>query len=401
MDLDDTEVQIAVVGSLWVIMEEEEENMRQDAISRQESDGSRQVRSRRPHRWWVRPWLHAEIRLQYGHYHRLMEELRYDDATSFQNFLRMGPAMFDELLSRISSRITKHDTFLRRALDPGLKLAATLRHLASGDSYSSLAYDFRVRGNTISVFVPDICKAIVEEYKNEIIPCPTTQDEWLAIASEFGQKWNVPHSCGAIDGKHVAIKKPPRSGSLFYTYKGFFSIVLIGLVDANYRFLWIDVGGDGAMSDGQIFNESELKECLEDNSINLPPPDHLPNDDRNIPYFLLGDDAFALRTFMMKPYSKRQLTDEERIFNYRISRGRRVVENAFGILASRWQVLLSTMQQHPETVRLIVETCVCLHNIMRMRYPTLQTFAMDTENEDHEMVPGQWRHNRTCMIWEL
>ncbi|XP_053405057.1 putative nuclease HARBI1 [Mercenaria mercenaria] len=162
---------------------------------------------------------------------------------------------------------------------------------------------------------------------------------WRSIAREFESKWNVPHACGAINRKHVAIKKPPRSGSLFYNYKGFFSIVLMGLVDANYRFLWVDVGGDGAMSDGQIFNESELKECLEDCFINLPGPDTLPHDDQNTPYFFLGDDAFALRTFKMKPYSRRQLTDEERIFNYRISRGRRVVENAFGILAMRWQVL--------------------------------------------------------------
>lgn len=212
--------------------------------------------------------------------------------------------MFDKLLNRIRPRIAKHNTCYQQALDPGLKLAVTLRYLASGDSYSSLAYDFRVRGNTISVFVPEVCRAIVEEYKDEVIPCPTTTEEWRVITAEFEHKWNVPHACGAIDGKHVAIKKRPHSGWLFFNYKGFFSIVLMGLVDANYHFLWVDFGGDGAISDEQIFNESELKECLEDGSINFLAPDPLPHDDQTTPYFLLGDNAFTLRTFMMKPYSK-------------------------------------------------------------------------------------------------
>ena len=105
----------------------------------------------------------------------------------------------------------------------------------------------------------------------------------------------------------------------------------MGLVDADYKFLWIDVGGHGHMSDAQIFNDSELQECLADGTIGLPAADHLPNDDKDTPYFFLGDDAFGLRTYIMKPYSQR---------NYRISRDHRVVENTFGILAQRWQILL-------------------------------------------------------------
>ena len=82
-------------------------------------------------------------------------------------------------------------------------------------------------------------------------------------------------------------------------------------------------------------------------------------------YFLLEDDAFALIPWMIKPYSRRQLTREERIANYRISRGRRVVQNAFGILASRFRVVLTTMEQRPKVIRDIVLTCVVLHNMLR------------------------------------
>ena len=82
-------------------------------------------------------------------------------------------------------------------------------------------------------------------------------------------------------------------------------------------------------------------------------------------YALLGDDNFALMPWMVKPYSRRQLTREERIANYWISTGRRVVKNAFGILVSCFRVLLGTMEQRPRIVSDIVFMCVVLHNMMR------------------------------------
>ena len=94
---------------------------------------------------------------------------------------------------------------------------------------------------------------------------------------------------------------------------------------------------------------------------------------------------------MMKPYGTRTLTREERIFNYRLSRARRVVENAFGILVNRFQVMRTTMEHHPDTVRLIVKTCMVLHNLMRSRYPSLQNQLLDRQMPDGDMEPGAWR----------
>ncbi len=111
-----------------------------------------------------------------------------------------------------------------------------------------------------------------------------------------------------------------------------------------------------------------------------------------MPYSILGDDAFALKTWLMKPFSQRNMTDEQRIFNYRLSRGRRIVENAFGILANRFQCLLSPLKQEPETVKFIVLACVCLHNLMRMRYPGLQNALLDQEDDQHHVIPGEWRN---------
>ena len=158
-------------------------------------------RRRRAKRFWVRPWLSADRRLQFGHYDQLMRELRMEDNTSFFNYMRMEPHMFDEILLRVGPRIQKSDTKFRKALEPGLKLAFTIRHLASGDKYPSLQYDFRVSRVTITKIIPEVCQAIVAEFKDELIPCPTTEAEWRPLAEEFYRKWNVPHACGALDGK--------------------------------------------------------------------------------------------------------------------------------------------------------------------------------------------------------
>jgi hypothetical protein len=92
------------------------------------------------------------------------------------------------------------------------------------------------------------------------------------------------------------------------------------------------------------------------------------------------------------------MTVEERIFNYRLSRARRVEENAFGILAQRFQILLSTMQHTPDNVRIIVQACVCLHNLMRTRYPNININQVDREDvADARIVPGECRLGRNML----
>jgi hypothetical protein len=279
----------------------------------------------------------------------------------------------------------------RGSIEPGEKLVVTLRFLATGMSYKSLQYSFRVAHNTISLFVPEVCQAIYDEFREELFTLPSTPDKWREVAHTFGNRWNFHNACGAIDGKHVAIKKPHMSGSEFYNYKGFCSIVLLGVVDAEYKFLWTSVGSNGSASDAGIFIECSLRDALEENTIGFPPAEPLPQDDRNTPYFILGDDAFPLRTWLMKPYSLRGMTNEQRVFNYRLSRARRVVENAFGILAHRWRCLLTTLQCSPSSAISIVLAATTLHNWMRNRAPALQLPDVDQEDEQGNVILGAWR----------
>ena len=87
------------------------------------------------------------------------------------------------------------------------------------------------------------------------------------------------------------------------------------IVGADYKFIWIDTGGEGHESDGRLFGASELKECIDDNTINFPDSDPLTNDDRDTPYYTQGDDAFLLKTFLMKPYGRMGLDNDMMVAN--------------------------------------------------------------------------------------
>ena len=281
----------------------------------------------------------------------------------------------------------------RAPLEPGHKLVITLRYMATGDAYRSIRWDFRVPHNTISVLVREVTKAIFQEFRHEVFKLPSTPDEWRVVSGGFADRWNFQHCIGALDGKHIAIKKPKKSGSTYYNYKGFYSIVLMASVDSEYRFIWCTLGYPGCSSDAGIFKRSPLKRGLERGTLGLPDPEPLRGDDRNIPYFLVGDDAFPLQSWMMKPFPQRNLTHAERIYNYRHSRARRVSENAFGILANRWRCLLTTMAQTPKTVTTITKACLTMHNFIRIRRPQLHPNEVDRD-VNGRIRPGQWREGR-------
>ena len=103
--------------------------------------------------------------------------------------------------------------------------------------------------------------------------CPTTLDDRKQIEQKFRTRWNVHHALGGLDGKHISMKKPKKSGSEYYNYKGFLSLVLLALVKADYRFFYVDVGSSGSSPDVQIFNCSKLNKKMEDGILCLPAPE--------------------------------------------------------------------------------------------------------------------------------
>ena len=97
----------------------------------------------------------------------------------------------------------------------------------------------------------------------------------------------------------------------------------------------MNVGSQGRCSDGGVFSHTSLYHAIETNSAGLPEKACLPGTQHQLPYAMVADEAFPLRSYIMKPFAQRNLTYRQRVYNYRLSRARRTVENAFGILANR------------------------------------------------------------------
>ncbi|XP_046975176.1 uncharacterized protein LOC124541366 [Vanessa cardui] len=137
----------------------------------------------------------------------------------------------------------RRNTPLREAVSFQDRLAVTLRYLATGDSFTSLQYLFRISKQAISSIIPEVCQALIGGLKEQI-KMPTNRrqdDEWLECSKEFEKLWHFPHVIGAIDGKHILIQCPFNSGAEYYNYKSQFSIVLLELVDAQYNFMYVHI----------------------------------------------------------------------------------------------------------------------------------------------------------------
>lgn len=117
----------------------------------------------------------------------------------------------------------------------------------------------------------------------------------------------------------MLIKPPPNSGSFYFNYKHTFSIVLLAVVDANYKFIYVDTGRNGSVSDGGVLKNSTLFSVLENKGLNIPSPKVLPREEFHLSYMIVPDNALPLKQYIHKPYSQAGLTNDKRIFNYRLS----------------------------------------------------------------------------------
>ena len=247
----------------------------------------------------------------------------------------MTPNRFEHLLTLVAPRIGKRTTQLREPISAAQRLALTLRYLATGKSQQSLSFSFRIGKSTVSKIVSETSLAIYESLRDPFIKHPSSKEEWLSISSSFEESWNFPHCLGAIDGKHIRIECPQLSGTNYYNYKGFYSIILLAICDSNYCFTLFDLGHYGSNNDSGVLARSKMGEVFETDGLNIPEPSrHSTCKFDPLSFFLVGDEIFPLKTWLMRPYPGK-LTKKQMIFNYRLSRARRTIENAFGIFCAR------------------------------------------------------------------
>ncbi|KAG0720457.1 Protein ALP1-like [Chionoecetes opilio] len=347
-------------------------------------------RRRAKKRAWIRSWLAR--REKESVYHRLLKELSLEDHETMKNWIRLDKDQYHKLLQLVTPLIAKKDTRMRKAVTAGERLTLTLRYLATGESHASLGCQFRISHYLISSIIPSVCRAIYQVLKQQFLRFPTNQSEWQEAANDYFTQWNFPMCIGALDGKRVLISKPPRSGSEYYDYKGHFTLIMMALVDADCNFMYVDVGASGRASDSGVWDRCGLKDALEKARLNIPPVASLPFSNRQCAYVIVGDDAFPLKKHLMKPYPGRDLTDEKLVFNYRLSRARRTSENAFRILAGRFQVFKEAINTSPDNVKDIVLATLALHNYLRVHAEGECSSSQRTHRNDTET--GDWHNER-------
>ena len=170
---------------------------------------------------------------------------------------------------------------------------------------------------------------------------------------------------------------------------------MFALVDANYRFMYIKAGINGSVSDSTVFESTKLYEKLMKGQLKLPVDGPLPGTNIEVPYVFLGDSAFAVNKHFMKPYSIRNISHNRRIFNYRLSRARRVTENAFGILSSRFRIFRSSIGINLDNVDHVILACCALHNYLSTVNPMYQLTDATEHQQDttNSTAPGEWSLN--------
>ena len=208
---------------------------------------------------------------------------------------------------------------------------------------------------------------------------------WQGV--KFWERWNFPNVIGCIDGKHICIICPTKTGSLFYNYKQFISVVLQGVTDSESRFIVKDIGVYGKQSDCGTFSAATLYHFLEDSESTLPKSASFQGSGREMPFVILGEEAYPLKTYLMKPFARKDLSCEECVFNYRLSQARRCVECAFGILTAKWWLLNKAIQTNVNKAERIVKCMFTAYHHHRSWRNNTWSFC-SSRNFIHSWIPS-------------
>ena len=170
----------------------------------------------------------------------------------------------------------------------------------------------------------------------------------------------------------------------------------MALVDCNYRFTYVDIGGYGSNSDSNVFRSLVFGNKLLNGKLDIPPPKPLPNFPTGgiVPHVIVADEAFPLTHNIMRPYPRfRQssIPKDEAIYNYRLSRARMVVENAFGILAMRWRLFDRRLALCADNADKVIKACCVLHNFL--------TPIKDYDDIATELNPDGRNYNQNGMLY--
>ncbi|XP_044248784.1 putative nuclease HARBI1 isoform X1 [Drosophila takahashii] len=301
----------------------------------------------------------------------------------FKEHFRLEKRTFDTLVERLPN-LRKKDTPFRMAIPLEKRIAIALYTLGSSAEYRTIACLF-------GVSKPIVCR-ILHEFTREVIvklapeylpPVFLTQEAILENVKGF-EDMGFPQCFGAIDGCHIEVRPHAKDAVDYHNYKGWYSTVLFAMVDYRYRFSYISVGSPGRCHDSKIFENSNLKRIIEESEL-MDEHSRIIND-VEVPVLILGDSAFRFSKNLMKPYPfSVEANEEQKAFNYNLSKTRRVVENAFGHLKARFRRIGKGLDNRVEKSSQIISCCCILHNFCIAH----NSFVPESWQQDAELVQRQ------------
>ena len=236
----------------------------------------------------------------------------------FIEYLRMPYPKFATLVDLLGPYI-KQGTCMRISIPAGKRLALGICFQVTSETFQSLSL---VKETNSRIFT-QVCDAIYALLGIDFLQTPKQAEKWIEIAELFNLRWNIPNNIGAMNGKFFLIQKPSYAGLHFHRYKGNKSIIALVVSGPDYACLGVDVGTNGRNPDGHPWVRSSLKYVLDDSdNQNIP----LPGQTTPFPFVRTEEETFGLSKYMLEPYPSRNLTVQQRITNYRISRGRQILK---------------------------------------------------------------------------
>ncbi|XP_050033077.3 uncharacterized protein [Dermacentor andersoni] len=278
---------------------------------------------------------------------------------NFRQSFRVSPTTFKYLIDVCRPTMERQTTNMRAAVPLDKRVAVGLYKLCSSAEDRTIAHLFDIGRSTVNIIYREFCETVVA----------TLEAEWVRMLNEndmqehiehFHASTGFPQGVGALDGCHFPVSPPKEHASDYYNYKGWHSVILLALVDHHYMFRYINVGSPGRCHDAHVYHQSSLSRVVAGPTFRQPTS---LISGVAVPPLILCDQAFPLTPNLIKPFASTSSSKEQKLFNYELSKSRRIVENAFGRLKARFRFVMKRMECDISNVPIIIRACCVLHNI--------------------------------------
>ena len=302
------------------------------------------------------------------------------------------------LLNTLAPNLTRQDTNMRACLPAAKVLAIGLYRLSHGNSYVSIGPAFNVGKSTVIEAVQDLVNTLYDK-RNDYVKFPTTPAETAASVATFREtRTELINVAGAIDGTHIKIIAPEVDAVDYFSRYQQHDMIVHGVVDGKGKFLDAVVGFPGSAHDARVLRNSDLYHEAEQGNILQAPRVNIGG--HEIHPYLVGDSAYPLAAWLLKPFPEGTRDPDEKTFNKELSRARVTVERAFGILKGRWRILQKRLDSSlPFAIKSTI-ACIVLHSFCLEAHDDWDDDDDDQnppENDGNQVVLGDGDDIRDLM----